>query len=256
MSPLFNIRRGKTGSADAAVMHKESSARGALTETKLGLLRVSDLFRDLSEEQMYRVEEMTVMMRSERGRIIYMPGQTGEALFLLKRGKVHIYRTSPDGKKLLIATVGPGMLFGDMALTGHTMLDGLAEAVEDSTLCVMSRHDVEELIRQYPSIGIRLVDMLAHRLRELEARLEESSLRDMSSRVAAALLRLRDNQGSDGITVTHQELADTIGTYRETVTRTLGELRDRGLIDLERHCIRIVDLARLRELVATEVDVG
>jgi len=256
VSPLFKIRSGRTGGAGHAVLHKEGGLRGALTESKLGLLRVSDLFRDLSEEQMHRVEEMTVMMRCQRGRIIYSPGQTGEALFLLKRGKVHIYRTSPDGKKLLIAAVGPGMLFGDMALTGHTMLDGFAEAVADSMLCVMSRNDVEELIRQYPFIGIRLVDMLAHRLRELEARLEESSLRDMPSRVAATLLRLRESQGSDSITVTHQELADTVGTYRETVTRTLGELRDRGLIDLERHRVRIVDLARLRELVATEVDVS
>lgn len=247
MSPLFKARR--YNGLDSRTPH-------SLAQTKLGLLRASDLFRDLSDEQMQRVDEMTVMMRCQRGRVIYTPGQTGEALFLLKQGKVHIYRISPEGKKLLIGMVGPGTLFGDMAFTGHSMLGGFAEAVEDSTLCVMSRHDIEELINQYPLVAIRLLDALAHRVRELEERLEESSLRDMQSRVAAALLRLRERGGSDWVSITHQELADTIGTYRETVTRTLAGLRDLGLIDLERRRIGIINLAGLRELVASEVEQG
>jgi CRP-like cAMP-binding protein len=237
-------------------MTRVPSTRGTRAEIKLGLLRAADLFHGLSEEHMRRVDEMTVMVQCERGRILYTPGQTGEALFLLKRGKVDIYRLSPDGKKLVTAVVGQGTLFGDMVFTGHTMLDSFAEAVEDSILCVMSRHDVEELIRQYPSVGIRLLDTLAHRVRELEARLEESALRNMQSRVASALLRLRERQGMDRITVTHQELGEIVGTYRETVTRTLGELRDMGLISLERRCIHIADVVGLRTLVGSEFGQG
>lgn len=224
--------------------------------SKLGLLRASDLFSDLDDRQMGHVEKMTVMTHAERGRLIYSQGDTSEALFLLKRGKVHIYRVTPDGRKLLTAAVEPGTLFGNMAFTGTTMQDGFAEAVEDSTLCVMSRHDIEDLVREFPSVGIRLLDMVSRRVRELEARLEEGLLRDMPSRVAAALLRLREHQTGDEITITHQELADNLGTYRETVTHTLGDLQDRGLIALRRGRIEIRDAQALSVLVASQARQG
>lgn len=216
-------------------------------EDKLRLLRAADLFRDLTDEDVEQVGHMTVMSHCERGQTIYAPDETGEALFLLKRGRVHIYRLGVDGKKLTLSTVEAGTVFGDMSLTGQRMFDGYAEAAEDSMLCVMSRHDVELLINQYPSIGVQLVRMLADQVRELEDRLEESSLRDVPSRVAAALARAAEQQGRD-VATTHQELADLVGTHRETVTRTLGELRDRRLIALRRHHIEILDLEGLREV--------
>lgn len=255
MSPRFRFGRRKPsnsasgGSIAAAV----SDPR---LQSKLGLLRSSDLFSDLDDRQMGHVEEMTVMTHAERGRLIYSQGETAEALFLLKRGKVNIYRITPDGRKLLTAVVAPGTLFGNMAFTGTTMQNGFAETVEDSTLCVMSRHDIEELVRQYPSVGIRLLDTVSRRVRELEARLEEGLLRDMPSRVAAALLRLRQHQGGDAVAITHQELADNLGTYRETVTHTLGDLQDRGLVALRRGRIEIVDAQALSDLIASEVGQG
>ncbi len=252
MSPRFRFgRRRRQADSDAAVT-PFASVSDSRVQNKLGLLRSSDLFRELDDRQMGHVEEMTVMTHAERGRLIYAQGETSEALFLLKRGKVHIYRISPDGRKLLTAVVEPGTLFGNMAFTGTTMQDGFAEAVEDSTLCVMSRHDIEELVQEFPSVGIRLLDTVSRKVRELEARLEEGLLRDMPTRVAAALLRLREHQESDSVAITHQELADNLGTYRETVTHTLGDLQDRGLIALRRGCIEIIDGQALSDFVASE----
>lgn len=254
MSPRFRFGwRKPSRSASVGPVAAVSDPR---LQSKLGLLRSSDLFSDLDDRQMGHVEEMTVMTHAERGRLIYSQGDPSEALFLLKRGKVHIYRVTPDGRKLLIAVVEAGTLFGNMAFTGTTMQDGFAEAVEDSTLCVMSRHDIEDLVREFPSVGIRLLDMVSRRVRELEARLEEGLLRDMPSRVAAALLRLREHQTGDEITITHQELADNLGTYRETVTHTLGDLQDRGLIALRRGRIEIRDAQALSVLVASQTRQG
>ena len=81
-----------------------------------------------------------------------LPERAGKVLFILKKGKVQLYRLGPDGKKLLINTIGPGTLFGDMPFTGHRMLESYAEAVEESLLCVMGREDIEELIRAYPTV--------------------------------------------------------------------------------------------------------
>ncbi len=253
MSPRFGFGRRKETRDRVS---PASGTAGVSPDSKLGLLRTSDLFRDLSDQEMGHVEEMTVMTHSERGRLIFAQGEKAEALFLLKRGRVHIYRISPDGRKLLLAVIEPGTLFGNMAFTGTTMQDGFVEAVDDSTLCVMSRHDIEELIRQFPSVGVRLLDAVSGRVRELEARLEEGLLRDMTSRVVAALLRLREHRDSNEIVITHQELADNLGTYRETVTSTLGALQDKGVISLRRGRVDIVDPQTMAEMVASELHSG
>jgi len=216
-------------------------------EEKVRLLRAADLFRDLPEEDVQRIEHMAVMSQCERGQVVYSPAETREALFLLKRGRIEVYRLAEDGKKLLLNTVQPGMAFGDMALTGQRMLGSYAEAVEDCTICVMSRSDLEALIVEFPAVGVRLVRMLSQRLADLEQRLEESSLRDVPARVAAALVRAAE-QGGPKIAVTHQQLADLVGTHRETITRTLGDFRDRGLIALGRSQIEVIDLNGLRAL--------
>lgn len=244
MSPLFGLRRrGRTGRVPTLVND---------AATKLGLLRASDLFRDLDDVQMNHVEEITVMTQCERGRVFYSPGERTEALFLLKRGRVHIYRITPEGKRLVTAVIEPGTMFGNMRFTGSTMAENFAEAQEDSLICVLSRHDLEALIREYPSVGLHLLDNLSGRMRELEERLEEGLLRDMRSRVAAALLRRRDRDSSDDIAITHQELADSLGTYRETVSHTLGLLQREGYVHLGRARIRLRDVDSLRELTASD----
>ncbi len=248
MRTLFKTRQEDAEASKASRLGRGAQGRVA---AKLGLLRAADLFRDLSEQEMGAVDRITVMTSCERGRVIHAPGETREMLFLLKAGRVQLYRIAPSGKKLVTAEIEPGTLFGDMTFTGHRMLDSFAEAAEDSVLCVMSQHDVQELIHRYPMIAVRLVDALAQRVSELESRLEESSRR-MPARVAAALLRALDRSADGRVFATHQELADTVGTYRETITRTLAELRQRGLIDMERKGIRILDAYGLRELVASD----
>ncbi len=235
------FRRSAGASAERSAAGKAERS----LESKLGLLRAADIFSDLTDEQMHQVEQMTVMTSCPAGRTVYEPGGSGEALFLLKRGRVQIFRLGADGRKLVIGTVLPGTAFGNMSFTGNRMLGGYAEASEDSTICVMSPNDIEALIQAYPVIGVRLLRVLTDRLADLEARLEESALRDVPSRVAAALVRAFEQQGPR-IATTHMELAETVGTHRETVTRTLGDFRDRGLISLARNAIVIERIDALR----------
>lgn len=217
-----------------------------MNSEKIGYLRSNELFRDLNEKEMEELDRVTSMTTCARGRIFYTPGETGEVLFLLKRGRVQIYRLSADGKKLVIATLAPGTLFGEMALIGQGMYNTFAEAVEPCTLCAMSRRDVEWLVAKFPKVGIRLLEIMGRRLTEAETRLESLAFKSIPSRLASLLLQLAQNNCVEGRT--HQDFAEMIGTYRETVTQTLNDFKAQGLIEISRKQIEIRDEARLKQL--------
>lgn len=216
---------------------------------KVGYLQMVDVFRDLTSGEIEEIDRITTVSTCRKGRILYMPEDTSEVLFLLKQGRIQLYRISPDGKKLVIATIGPGSIFGEMALIGQGMHNSFAEAVEDCVLCVMSREDVEHLLLTKPKVALRLFEALSRRLKEAELRLEEIAFRGIPARLASLLLQLADEQGSDTITgLTHQDFGEQIGTYRETTTQTLNAFKTEGLIDIGRKRIMILDREGLQRV--------
>jgi CRP/FNR family cyclic AMP-dependent transcriptional regulator len=218
-------------------------------DEKRGYLSDTELFRDLSERDLAELELVTTLTSVSRGRVFYRPEDPGERLFLLRQGRVQLYRISPEGKKLVIATLGPGALFGEMALLGQQMHNAFAEAMEDCSIMVMSRADLERLMLNDPTIGRRILTLTQRRLNDAEARLEDMAFKGIPARLASLLLRLAADQGSDSITgLTHQDLAETIGTYRETATQVLNDMKADGLIEIGRKRIRILDRARLEAL--------
>jgi CRP/FNR family transcriptional regulator, cyclic AMP receptor protein len=218
-------------------------------EEKLGYLSDIEMFRDLSDRDMSELERVTTMTSVQRGRVFYRPEEVGEVLFLLKEGRVQLYRISPEGKKLVIATLGPGTLFGEMALLGQQMHNTFAEALDDCLIYVMSRADLERLILNKPSVGLHVLEITGRRLRDAEERLEDMAFKGIPARLASLLLRLAADRSSNAITgLTHQDLAETVGTYRETATQVLNDMKADGLIDIGRKRIDILDPDRLQEL--------
>lgn len=221
--------------------------------SKIAYLSAMRIFRDLSGEEVKMVEASTVMTTARKGKIIYMPGETGEVLFLLKKGSVHLYRLSSEGRKLILQTVGPMTFFGEMAVVGQSMYDLFAEAAEDCTACVMSRADVERLLLAKPQVGLRMLEEVSERMRHAQERLGDTAFKGIPARVASLLLSL-SRSGAEPITGTrHQDIADMMGVYRETVSNTLGALRDEGIIEISRKEISILDVAQLREKAEEEV---
>lgn len=219
---------------------------------KIGYLQMVDIFQDLTDAEIEEIDRATTVTTSRRGKILYMPEDTSEVLFLLKQGRVQLYRISPDGKKLVIATVGPGAVFGEMALIGQGMHNTFAEAIEDCVLCVMSRDDVERLLVTKPKVALRIFEALGSRLREAEVRLEEIAFKGIPARLASLLLQLAEEQGGDTVSgLTHQDLGEQIGTYRETTTQTLNNFKSEGLIAIGRKRITILDPEGLRRVAAS-----
>lgn len=222
------------------------------TSQKISYLQMVDIFQDLSKEEMAEMDRTTTMSTCRKGKIFYQPQDTSQVLFILKKGRVQLYRLSPEGKKLVVSTIGPDTIFGEMAIIGQGMHNAFAEATDDCLLCVMSRHDVERLILSKPGVALRIMELMANRLRRAEAQLEDMAFKSIPTRLAMLLLRLSQDQGSHTIFgYTHQDLAEAVGTYRETATQTLNEFKSDSLIDIGRKRIDIIDPEGL-ELIAEE----
>lgn len=214
--------------------------------TKAACLADMPVFADLTPEEIKSLDARVVMKHVCKGRVIYRPGETGEVLFLLKKGSVHLYFLSAEGRKLIVQTVGPLTFFGEMAMLGQNMWQLFAEAAEDCLLCVMRSADVKRLIRLKPQIGLRMLEEVGKRLYEARERLGDMAFKKIRERVAKVLLKLSDEGARAVKGTSQQDIADMLGVYRETVSNTLAELRDEGLIEVARKQISILDPERLR----------
>jgi CRP-like cAMP-binding protein len=224
----------------------EKTSTIAQPAEKMRYLSELTVFQDLSPREMEDLNRITTMSTVPKGRVFYRPEEQSEVLFILKEGKVQLYRISPEGKKLVITTLGSHTLFGEMALLGAKMHNTFAEAAEDCLICVMSRNDLERLILSKPQVALRILEITGRRLRDAEERLENMAFKGIPARLASMLLRLAEDQGNNEITgFTHQDLAESVGTYRETATQVLNDLKSEGLIEIGRKRITILDLDAL-----------
>lgn len=216
-------------------------------DNKLTYLTKHEFFQDFTSLELGKIDRQTTMFTCEPGRVFYQAGETGEVLFILKEGTVQLYRLTPEGRKLIVATLTEGTVFGELSLIGQGMHDTFAEAVTPARICVMSRVDVEELLRKKPQMALRLLGVLGERLRAAERQLEQIAFASVPSRLAAQLLELA-GEGNCVQGFTHQDLAEMVGSYRETVTLALNQFKIAGLIEIGRKQITITDHEGLQML--------
>jgi CRP-like cAMP-binding protein len=209
-----------------------------------------EVFKDLSQREMEELDRATTMTTTEAGRVFYAPDESGEVLFLLKKGRVQLYRLSTEGKKLVVATLEPGAIFGEMSLIGQGMHNSFAEAIEECTLCVMSRVDVERMLVEKPMVALRFMEAMATRLQQAEKQLEDLAFKSLPTRLASLLVEMAQPIEESWVVkgYTHQDLAEMLGTYRETTTQILNDFKAQGLIDIGRKQVIITDCERLKDI--------
>lgn len=228
---------------------ESEDVKSSAIRNKIGYLSMMELFRDLSPAEMQEIDRATRMQTCVTGRVFYSPDDSGEVLFLLKKGGVQIYRMSAEGRKLILAHLPQYSFFGEMSCIGQGMYDTFAEATEDSLICTMSRGDVERLLLSKPKIALRILEAVGKRVVEAERQLEEIAFKGLIPRLASLLLR--EAEGDEITGLSHQDIAERLGVYRETVTSALNELKTAGLIKIARKRITIANRSRL-ERAASE----
>jgi len=209
-------------------------------KSKIWYLQKINLFKEMNAEEMGRLDRMTRMESVKKKTPIFFPGDPSQQVYLLKEGRVKISRISEEGREVTIAMLEPGEIFGELEVLGDSPRDTLAEALDDSQICVVSKDLFLDMVRSKPEFSFRLTKMIGARMQKIESRVEDLVFKDVPARLAHLLLELAKNHGretSQGIfiqiKITHQEIANLIGSIRETVSAILGEFKREGWISFE-----------------------
>jgi CRP/FNR family cyclic AMP-dependent transcriptional regulator len=215
----------------------------ALTES---LQRVP-LFAHLSEEEVGAIAEVTREKLYPRGSVIVFEDDPGDAMYVVATGQVKVVLTGDDGREVILSVLGEGDFFGEMALIDDLPRSAHVIAMEDSRLIVLYRDDFHRCLERAPRVALGLLRALSRRLRTADYKIGGLVLLDVPGRIARLLIELAD-QG-DGSTIsrsiTHNTIAQMVGSSRETVSRTIRDLADRGFIVVTRKTIEIRDRAGL-----------
>jgi CRP/FNR family transcriptional regulator, cyclic AMP receptor protein len=241
------------GRREATAQVKRMARSSTVYDDRLAMLAEIDIFADLSRAEIKAIAKAAPMRTYPAGALLHSPHNQVEALFILKRGRVRIFRLSSDGRALTTAIIQPGTIFGEMVLLGQQMYDNYAEALDEALVCVMNRADVNRFLLSDARISARITEILGRRLAAMERRLSDSVFKNVPQRLAATLCTLADRAqpepragaGPVQLTVTHEQIAALVGTSRETATKALGEFADQGLLKLKRGRIVVLDPARL-----------
>jgi len=221
---------------------------------EIWFLSMVDLLGPLSDEEMEDLAKRAPDTFLEQADILYSPGDGTERLFILKKGKVQLYEIG-DGDEITLALVDEGNVFGEMALTGQSLHGLYVRALTPSVVVSLRRAEVEHLIVNKPEVGLRLVQVLAERLRDSERRYADMVAKDVPARLATQIRTLVDSEGlvsneSHRIPThyTHERLASMIGCKRVAVTRAFRKLEEGGAVKLKDRRIVVKDLDALKDL--------
>ncbi len=193
--------------------------------------------------------------RVGRGAILYRPGEAADPLYIVEEGLVKISVCSSSGRDLTLGLYGPGEVFGEESVLEDGRRMAFATALHPSLLVVVPRARLHALLERHKEVASLLTRLLATRVKDSIRQLESLVWSPVPARLAGALLRLAERNGvaeSGGtrvdLRITHQELANLIGSTRETTTATLNEFRRRGWISIVRRSIVLLRPAPLAAL--------
>ena len=197
------------------------------------------LFSSLKDEELEVLVNIGSIHNFNKENILMSVDEEGDSLYIITEGRVKVSVFSESGKEIIFSILRDGDFFGEMALLDGQPRSANITATEDSKVFILHRKDFANLLEKYPRISIKLLEELSIRLRKTDQRLESIALLDVTGRISTILVQLGKEQGQEtpeGVLIrsrpTHQEIANMVGTTRETVTRVLKQLELKGYIEM------------------------
>jgi CRP/FNR family cyclic AMP-dependent transcriptional regulator len=202
-------------------------------------LRAIPLFRDLGEKDLADIAGLLIDRKFPRDAVIYEDGSIGDYMYIIQEGQVKVTKMSEDGREKILEILGPGDFHGEMALLDRAPRSASVKTTTPCVLLALSRQDFLGLLKQNHEVTLELIRVLARRLRETDEQIKgllfervEGRTRRLLARLAKEPLAERTDRMATS-PITHQQLADLVGTSRETITRVVKELKDEGWLEQE-----------------------
>lgn len=205
------------------------------------------IFVDLAPSDVEDLLRAAQLRRLDKGSALFEQGDPARAFFVLADGRLKVSQVTPDGQQIVIRYIGPGEMFGCVAVSGQQSYPGTASAVADSVALAWDAHTAGALLERHPKFGARVLRAMGRRVQEAHARLREMATERVERRVARAVLRLVRDAGvrtPEGIRIdiplSRQDIAEMTGTTLHTVSRILSAWEHDGLVDAGRQRVVIL----------------
>ncbi|EMT45763.1 Crp/Fnr family transcriptional regulator [Anoxybacillus flavithermus] len=212
------------------------------------------LFRELSDQELEAIVKISQVRIYKPRTFVFMQADPLERVFFIQSGTIKIYKTDASGKEQIVSILQTGEMFPHAGFFRRGSYPAHAEVMEEATLISIPIADFEQTLISYPELCIKLFRVMGEKIIDLQNRLEEQILHNTYEQIILLLLRLsRTNavlQGRHHRLTTHftnRELANMIGTSRETMSRTLSHLKRKGFIDLDDNGYYLIDAEKLEK---------
>jgi CRP/FNR family transcriptional regulator len=223
----------------------------------IDLLRRCPLFAGLKEEDLKRIRAIASLKKVGKKEILFSDGEEARGFYVILSGKIKLYKVSAEGKEQILHIVSAPDAFAEAALFLEGSYPAFAEALTDCQLLFFPKRDFIQLIEKNPQLSINMIVTLSHYLKRFASLIEELSLKEVSSRVAKYLIDLQMKLTKEGkspkeveLDLSKTQLALKLGTISETLSRTLAKMKAKGIIDVKRNKILILNRGTLEELAS------
>jgi len=214
---------------------------------KAQILRNSSIFSSLNDDELGELANLAIERSFMPNEFIFWDGDAPEWFYIIAEGKVKVLKHSSLGKEFIIAFFGPGEMFGEVAVFENKPYPASAQAVTEIKVVGIKREELLSFLTNRPQVALRIINVLAGRLRDAQGRLRDLAGERVEQRLASVLLMLSAKLGPT-LPFTRQEIAETVGTTTETAIRVMSHLKDRGIIRSVRGEVIILNEEKLRLL--------
>tara|TARA_B100000212_G_scaffold84633_2_gene61553 strand:+ start:3848 stop:4525 length:678 start_codon:yes stop_codon:yes gene_type:complete len=221
----------------------------------IDFLKSVNIFSDLSESELNSIQEICKTRKYPKNSMIILEEEMGDVVFIVMSGTVKITRVNDEGKEVILAMLGSGEVFGEMAILDGESRSANALSQENCEVVTINREDFLNLLKTNNKVSLNLMTEFAIRLRKSDQQIEALSLDDAEHRIGVSILNLAEELGvirQGVVTVENlpyqQDIANMAGTSRETVSRVMKTFEDRGLITKTGHKLSIPDYAFFKRI--------
>jgi CRP/FNR family transcriptional regulator len=226
-----------------------------MTPKKNELLAQTQLFASLTPGEIEELAQRTLERRFAPGEVLFREGEPCYGLFVLGKGSVKIFKTSPSGREITLALESAPSSVAEVPLFDGDPYPATVSAIDEVVAYLISKQDFRKVCLQSPQVALKVLTVVGRRLRQLVGIVETVSFGSVRQRLAQTLLDLSSQEGRNPfpLSLTHQELASRLGTVREVVSRNLSRFQADGLLRIQRREVLILDLDGLQREAETEL---